>query len=500
MKNVYLFIILLVSNLLIAQNFHDTKGELSISGSGTASYKVPIALPPGIKDVAPQLALVYNGSSVQGMAGMGWNLVGVSSISRNSSRLDLDGTIDAVDFDNLDRFSLDGQRLIEKNGIYGVAGTTYQTENYSNLMIESTGNFTFTGLTNPSGPQSFTVTFPDGSQAFYGVTSDSRGLMEWMINRWIDPQGNYIDYTYETENNTIRIKKISWGKNINSASTYENTIEFTYKNRTRTEYSYLNGIKIAVTKILSYITVTTGGQTFRTYTLEHEPVSGNYQRVKSVTESNGANEKANPVVFDYNTTAEGFGQFTKYDSPTGSYLNDVKVTGDFDGDGNVDFIANNKLFLNSIANNNTWASINLNLVSDTYIAATTLTNNKLNQYQSLIGITETDTAITFTINNYDTNSNSINNTSFNYNANFTNRNGVFNDVYGYGSGPLNCTSGGTLYTINNKGTYLEGDFDGDGISEILFFRNLARVDTNYYCMGDGCVPTCEEVLTKHVTK
>lgn len=496
MKKKYLLIVLFAINLINSQNFHDTKGELAVTSAGTASYKIPIALPSGIKDVAPQLALVYNGTGVQGMAGIGWNLVGVSSITRISSRLDLDNTIDAVDFDNLDRFALDGQRLIEKIGTYGVAGTTYQTENYSNLKIESVGSFVYPGLTGASGPQSFTVTFPDGSQAFYGGTADSRGLMEWMINRWIDPQGNYIDYTYEVESSTIRIKKISWGKNANSTSTYENLIEFTYKSRIRAEYSYLKNIKIAATKILSFVSVKTGGIPFKTYTLEHETISGNYQRVRKVIESNGAGETANPVVFDYNITPEGFGEFSYYKSPTNSYLTDVKLSGDFDGDGNVDFVTNNKLYSNPITNNNVWSAVDFNFAADYLFTATTLSNNKLNQFQSVIAVTENDASITFTVNDFDKSTNSVLTKSvFSYTANFTDRNGFFNDVYGYGSGPMTCSSGGTSYLVQNKGTYLDGDFDGDGISDILFFRNLVRADTNYYCMGDGCVPQCEQVLT-----
>jgi hypothetical protein len=61
---------------------------------------------------------------------------------------------------------------------------------------------------------------------------------------------------------------------------------FTYKARLRSEYSYLNynNIKIEVNKILSFITVTTGGQTFRTYELKHQDLSGNYQRIETITE------------------------------------------------------------------------------------------------------------------------------------------------------------------------------------------------------------------------
>lgn len=487
MKKKYLLIILFATNLIISQNFHDTKGELSVSGSGTVSYKVPIALPPGIKDVAPQLALVYNGSSVQGMAGMGWNLIGVSSISRISSRLDLDNTIDVVDFDNLDRFALDGQRLIEKSGVYGIAGTTYQTENYSNLKIESTGSFTSQALEYcfydnfgnviscdtpfAYGPQSFAVTFPDGSQAFYGGTADSRGLMEWMINRWVDPQGNYIDYTYETEDNTIRIKKISWGKNTNSASTYENLIEFNYKVRVRAEYSYLNGIKIAATKILSFVTVKTGGQLFRTYTLEHETISGNYQRVKKVIESNGAGETANPVVFDYKDTAEGFGQFTYYKSPTDSYLNDVKASGDFDGDGNVDFVTNFKLYINPIGTNNVWTAIDFLTEGKNPFAATTLTDNKLNQFQSIVRTDETVNSINFNIYNLSSNALGL---SYTKTINFDNNN--------YHDTSLDTYSADGCYAcyypscegnpIKDSNKYLEGDFNGDGISEVVIISTI----------------------------
>lgn len=455
-KYYFFFVLLLTTNLIIAQNFHDTKGELSVSGSGTASYKVSIALPPGIKDIAPQLALVYNGSSVQGMAGMGWNLIGISSISRNASRLDLDKTIDAVDFDNLDRFTLDGQRFIAKVGSYGAVGTTYQTENYANLKIDSEGSFAYAGLTNPSGPQAFTVTFPDGTQAFYGKTADSRGLTEWMINRWIDPQGNYIDYTYETETNVTRIKKISWGKNTNSASTFENKIDFTYKNRARTEYSHLNGLKITASKILSFITVSTAGQKFRTYTLEHELISGNYQRVKSITESNGADEKANPVVFDYNTTSEGFGTFSYYNSPTSNYLSNVKVSGDFNGDGSVDFVTDNKIYINPIDNNNLWTGIDFTIGLKNYFTATTLTNNKLNQFQSIVKVVEAATEINFNI--YNLTGNTISQ-SFNKQIIYNNE-GQATGVCGTGS------------FIKNSNEYLEGDFNGDGISEVLIISVL----------------------------
>lgn len=474
MKQFYytLIFLLCISNINSQTFIPDTKGELQISNSGTPTYKVPIALPPGIKDVAPQLAITYNGASVQGLAGMGWNLIGISSISRVSSRIDLDGLIDPVDFDNLDRFALDGQRLIEKTGVYGAVGTTYQTENYSNLKIESSGQFSHKALetclymgigsdglpkydcSQPlflSSPQSFTVTFVDGSKAYYGGTADSRGIMNWMINRWIDPQGNYIDYTYETENNTQRITTISWGNNINLGSGYENKIVFTYKARLRTEYSYLNfnNIKIEVNKILSDVSVFTGGELFRKYTLNHDPVSGNYQRVKDIIESNGANENANPITFDYATTNEGFAPIVKFEGVTDNDLANVKLSGDFDGNGEQDFVTNSKLYLNPIDNGSNWSGLSF-VLGTKYFTANTISNNKLNQFQSVIKVEEGLSDINFKICNVSS-SNAIQ---------YTDKQVVINNT-GIISG---CKSDTYIKDTNE---YLEGDFNGDGISEVF---------------------------------
>lgn len=506
MKKIYIFLFL-ITNFSFAQNLQDTKGELQISSSGTATYKVPVALPPAIKDVAPQLALVYNGSSVQGIAGMGWNLIGISSISRVSSRIDLDGILDGVDFDNLDRFALDGQRLIEKNGVYGVSGTTYQTENYSNLKIESTGNFwhkateqcrnyslggypqtdctSLASVTN-SAPQSFTVTFVDGSKAYYGGTEDSRGLMNWMINRWIDPQGNYIDYIYETENNAQRIKKISWGSNINISSGYENKIEFNYIARLRTEYSYLNfnNIKIEVNKILSEVVVSTGGEEFRKYTLLLETVSGNYQRVKSITESNGTNENANPIVFNYENTTDGFAPIVKYNGVTDNDLVNVKLSGDFDGNGEQDFITSNKLYLNPIDNNSTWIGIPFSL-GIKYFTAQTLTNNKLNQFQSIVKVEESASSISFS--------------TFNLNPSVAPHAPGFSlsSVKSINFNNLGTYTGCDDYLdpyIKDSNKYLEGDFNGDGISEVLIkssidetIETVTEHNYNEYQDYDECV-------------
>lgn len=102
-----------------------TEGQLSVSLTGGANYSIPIIVPPGINGVVPQISLTYNSQSGNGLAGFGWNLSGISSISRIPATKFHDNIIDGVDFNSLDRFAFDGQRLVLKN-------TTQVLENNNN--------------------------------------------------------------------------------------------------------------------------------------------------------------------------------------------------------------------------------------------------------------------------------------------------------------------------------------------------------------------------------
>jgi hypothetical protein len=76
---------------------------LQISASGSATYTVPVAIPPSIKNVAPVINLTYASGTKAGIAGQGWSINGISAISRIATRRDIDGYVDGVDFDNNDK-------------------------------------------------------------------------------------------------------------------------------------------------------------------------------------------------------------------------------------------------------------------------------------------------------------------------------------------------------------------------------------------------------------
>ncbi|AXT61814.1 hypothetical protein D1816_16110 [Aquimarina sp. AD10] len=313
-----------------------TPGDLTVTPTGAATYRIPIAIPPGIKDVVPNVELTFNSQSANGIAGWGWNISGLSTITRVASTKYHDGEIDPVDFDNKDRFALDGQRLLLKSGSYGVANSEYQTENFSNVKIKGYGTSPFGAQ---YGPSYFIVYYPNGSRAWYGNGDNSRGQLEWAINRLEDAQGNFIKYTYSYSNSLIRIKDIAYGSRTGTTS--PNIISFSYKNRSRPELSYIGGQTFKRTKVLDNIRVYGSSKIFREYKLTHTTTNLGYQRLYRIQEFNSEGKSFAPITFNYNTTYNGL--LTLFDEPydifPGISAKDHNLaTGDFNGDGKMDFI------------------------------------------------------------------------------------------------------------------------------------------------------------------
>lgn len=101
-----------------------TPGSFVVSPSGAATYTIPIQVPPGINGVQPNIVLAYNSQGGNGIAGVGWEIGGLSRITRCGRTIDRDGMKGGVNINADDRFCLDGQRLIVTNGgAYGGNGT-----------------------------------------------------------------------------------------------------------------------------------------------------------------------------------------------------------------------------------------------------------------------------------------------------------------------------------------------------------------------------------------
>ncbi len=324
-----------------------TEGQLSVSLTGAANYSIPISVPPGITGVEPKISLSYSSQGGYDLAGIGWSISGVSVITRIPSTQFHDGIIDPVDYDELDRFALDGQRLIVKNGtsgVYGADGTQYETESFSNLKITSSrsdGN---------GPPDSFTVEYPDGSFAIYGeIGTNSRTLNQYGIAYWQNPQGVRISYQYFSENNNLRLDSITYGSIGDNAPI--NKIKFVYVARNQPQQSYVGGVSNITDKIIHQILITSNGLGFKNYDLAYGQVAG-YERLSSITEKTGDNSKTyNSTVFSYWDNLQGppgiLALNTKFvENINNSEYRPETITGDFDGNGDLDFAVGTKIYNN----------------------------------------------------------------------------------------------------------------------------------------------------------
>jgi RHS repeat-associated protein len=502
MKQFYFFIALLTSYLSFSQNFADTKGELQISSSGTATYTLPIAVPPSIKNVAPTISLNYSSGVRGGIAGQGWSINSISAISRIATRRDIDGYVDGVDFDDNDKLALDGQRLLLKTGTYWAGGSTYETEYKSNTKIE----LKIEGTTTY-----FVVTAPDGSRSWYGSKGsgslqNSVSLNAWYIVHYEDVNGNFIDYNYKTvsynSTNQLYIDNISFSGNTAAGIATQNKISFNYRSSKRIERDYIKGVPVYATQILESIMVYANNTIFRTYKLVPEwDTTLGYERVKSIQEINAQNEVSNPVVFTYAPIRGGQERTEKVYTNTLAF-DKTDLAGDFDGDGRLDFIADNKIFTNLFNGSTGNSPINLPFTGDKrqLFTATTLASNKLNQFQSIIYANETPTATEFKFYNLSggavtslySKTISIDNVSYRGTD-------TFDDYYcsydeyncGYEANPQACI----FSSVKKSTNYLEGDFNGDGISEVLIFnrRNetLDNYQRTYHFYGGGSILGCD---------
>ncbi|TCN53076.1 hypothetical protein D0809_20975 [Flavobacterium circumlabens] len=476
-----------------------TDGDLSVSLSGGASYSIPIAAPPGINGVVPEISLSYNSQGGNGPAGYGWNISGISTISRIPATKFHDGKIDAVDFNILDRFAIDGQRLIIKNGppeTYGLNGTVYETENFSNLKVTSYG-------VHPNGanfgPAYFLVEYPDGSKAYYGNSTDSRSITEWSVTYWENAQGIRISYNYSLSNNLLEIASIKYG--TKTTTTPINEIQFTYEAKNRFEDYYVGGLLVKRVNRLKEIKSKSNSVGFRSYVLEYAmaQTSEKYDRVFSITEKSGDNTKSyNPTVFSYNNTDTAISYVTNpnvLNVENASSTNASAVSGDFDGDGNMDFIlypttgssAKAKYWLFSGISANTGAQTIPNMglaiqegLFEEILPVTWLSwNNKLMYNQGWTVVKTNTTTNVTSLKTYSTDP-----STFIYPQD--EKLYTFPKFTYYSEHPLSCTQNRppTVHTVSVPKRYITGDFNGDGLSDVIAievnftYSYLAPCDAN----------------------
>lgn len=237
----------------VSKNFiaGTSDGAFRVNEQGAATYSMPLNLPQGTAGVAPELSINYVSQGGSSLLGKGFNLSGITSVSRCRQTLAQDGKVAGISFSTDDRFCLNGVRLVPT--VTNANYTEYRTEVESFNLIKSHGS-------DPSNPEYFEVWKKDGSITYFGRRTDARHVLEngktlsWSISTFSDNMDNQINYYYQAEgNNDFRISKIKYAYGAGFAHNAE--VEFFYEDRRDKSNGYQYGELLSVTKRLNKIVV-----------------------------------------------------------------------------------------------------------------------------------------------------------------------------------------------------------------------------------------------------
>ncbi|MBS0598876.1 MAG: VCBS repeat-containing protein [Proteobacteria bacterium] len=336
-------------------------GTAGTSG-GSATYNVPIVLPPGRHGMQPDLALSYSSRSGNGIAGMGWSLSGLSSLHRCPQTLEQDGQVVPVALTNADKLCLDGMRLVATAGTYGQSGTTYDTE------IDSFSRVTQLGGDLQSSSTYFKVESKDGDILWYGnnatgsnparvIPGGASTPLTWMLARKEDRIGNFERFAYGDYGNGESLLTDVFYTGFGSTDG-DRSVHFTYQPRPSSgtdndvSSSYLAGAVTMQTQRLASISTWSGTSSnanneVRQYTLSYATSQSTHRSLlQSVTECaylSGNPSCRLPTTFSWQQgpMQSSFHLATLSSDPNvNQQLTVNSIVGDYDGDGSHEILAN----------------------------------------------------------------------------------------------------------------------------------------------------------------
>ena len=313
-KHIHIFLMLLLFSPIAtlvhiqAQNTNlpvgSIPGTAGVSTLGAATYTIPIEVVPGTQGMQPALNISYNSAGGTGILGAQCFLAGLSSISRTGQTDFHDDNITPISLKYNDRFSIDGNRLVNSDtSSYGHNGTVYYKEfhDYSKIVSYGTAGY---------GPQYFKVFTDNGQVLEYGNSTDSRQtlgngstVLNWLLSKVTDLNGNYMTYTYGKSGNEIWINRIDYTGNVAAGLSPYARVVFEYDTGLHVGSVFVAGYEIRQTRLLRAISVLydNGGgyelvrQYRLTYSLDYP------KKLTSVQLMAADSSVLNPTVFQWNS-------------------------------------------------------------------------------------------------------------------------------------------------------------------------------------------------------
>jgi len=329
-------------------------GTFDVSPTGSAQYVVPIEMPQGAGGLQPVLSISYNSQAMNGVAGWGFNISGLSTITRSPKNSYYDGSEKGLTFADGDAYFLDGKRLILSSGNDLQEGAVYYPEDDPQTTVTAHGTYNTTTATTwfeiqHSNGMKYHYGHTAAARQFYRNSSNNPRIYSWYLNYAEDATGNFINYSYSIAYYTVYINSITYGKNNdepNAGATH--TINFHYSVRPDATSFVIEGKKGWMYSRLSSITTKTENEIYRVYDLTYDETSDatgtKYSRLTGITIKNSEGEALKPILFKWNYRPS-FSQninSIKVDPaatyPSINFTEQQFTSGDFNGDGLTDLL------------------------------------------------------------------------------------------------------------------------------------------------------------------
>jgi len=282
----------------------------NISNTGSASYIIPIEVPPGRGGIAvPKLEITYNSNQINGWIGVGWDL-DIGSIQRNTKY--------GLDYSDND-FVVNGSTEL-------VLRTDWDANFYGAKIEEAFTKYQF--ISDESG---WVATHKDGTRYYYGRDPDSRqenanGVFKWCLDKIEDTNGNTMSVEYVKDQGQIYPSRINYTDDLNfvTFNLDDDRPDIIISHKTHSE--------VKTAKRLANISIYGNNQLTRQYVMEYE--------IGTATERSRLNrinmDPLPPITFTWREGGNGTFAGAHSTGPTlGLYSGGYA---DINGDGFIDFI------------------------------------------------------------------------------------------------------------------------------------------------------------------
>jgi Salmonella virulence plasmid 65kDa B protein len=264
-----------------------------VLSSGTGTFSVPIALPPGRAGVQPSLGLSYSSSSGNGDVGMGWSL-GMPFISRQTDRglpryddraawhaeedrFFYNGGQELVPVDSAVAAALDGGTIpAELTGwqqyrarVEGGFMRFFRAPDYERWVVQSKDGTRFDFGVLPTA--TYPADYGDLRTTLQTESADGTGrTFRWQLTRMSDTHGSTIYYRYQRDDGQLYTYDIHYvspavcGSTTPSVarnctqplSAFGRRVKFIYQSRQDANRSYVTGFRVRTAWRMKRIEVT----------------------------------------------------------------------------------------------------------------------------------------------------------------------------------------------------------------------------------------------------